>query len=104
MSTKHTMKLTIENIDYHRNGVSGEGFFAVTFLNEEDGETKKMVGTVFDNDGFCAVYDRALLATGDIAFGSNSWRGDRFESQLREAIEQYRVNNYKWPVSPKAGV
>jgi hypothetical protein len=26
------------------------------------------------------------LAAGDIAFGSNSWRGDRYESELRKQI------------------
>ena len=32
------------------------------------------------------VLDVAKLAAGDIAFMSNSWRGDRFEPQLRNAV------------------
>ena len=31
----------------------------------------------------CAVLDVAKLAAGDIAFGSNSWRGDQYEPHLR---------------------
>jgi hypothetical protein len=34
----------------------------------------------------CAVLDVAKLAAGDVAFGSNSWRGDEYESALRNAI------------------
>jgi hypothetical protein len=32
------------------------------------------------------VLDVDKLAQSDIAFGSNSWRGDRFEQSLRKAI------------------
>jgi hypothetical protein len=32
------------------------------------------------------VLDVAKLAQGDIAFGSNSWRGDHYEPHLRKAI------------------
>ena len=32
------------------------------------------------------MLDVAKLAAGDIAFGSNSWRGDQYEPDLRKAI------------------
>jgi 23S rRNA G2445 N2-methylase RlmL len=35
------------------------------------------------------VLDIGLLATGDIAFGSNSWRGDDYEAHLRQAIASH---------------
>ena len=44
------------------------------------------VGIVFDEPAHCAVLDVAKLAAGDIAFGSNSWRGDEYEPELRRAI------------------
>ena len=31
-----------------------------------------------------------MLAAGDIAFGSNSWRGDDFEPHLRRAVDHAR--------------
>src|SRR5438270_340558 len=45
----------------------------------------KAIGKSWDE--FCdIVLDVDKLARGDIAFGSNSWRGDRFEQSLRAAI------------------
>ena len=38
----------------------------------------------------CAVLDVAKLAAGDIAFGSNSWRGDNYEANLRKAIKMHQ--------------
>ena len=35
-----------------------------------------------------AVFDIDKLFLGDIAFGSNSWRGDHYEPLLRRSIEQ----------------
>jgi hypothetical protein len=46
----------------------------------------RKVGIVFDGLHHCAVLDVAKLAGGDIAFGSNSWRGDQYEPDLRHAI------------------
>jgi len=46
---------------------------------------------VFDEPDYCAVLDVKMLAAGDIAFGSNSWRGDEYEPHLRKAIKQYQA-------------
>jgi hypothetical protein len=66
-------------IAYHRNGSSGLGFYVgivkeknrdmlvIRFPKESDKETGNVV---------CAAFDLALLDKRDIAFGSNSWRGD----------------------------
>ena len=87
------MKLTIEKIAYHRNGVAGEPFKAVVF--QYDG--KKMIGIRFedgapDSIGFsnprCAVFDLELLAQGVIEFGENSWRGDQFADELDKLLEE----------------
>jgi hypothetical protein len=86
------MKLTIEKIAYHRNGVCGEPFKAVIF--QDDG--KRMVAVRFEDEpkdgGFsaprCAVFDLDLLAQGVIEFGANSWRGDHYADELDKLLEE----------------
>jgi uncharacterized protein (UPF0261 family) len=80
------MKLKILHAAYHRNGVAGAGFDVALF--KVTGEQGRKVAILFDTPGHCAVLDVTLLATGDIAFGSNSWRGDHFEPHLRTAINE----------------
>jgi hypothetical protein len=80
------MKLKIITIARHRNGVCGEPFDIVLFKDRGTGGSRK-VGIVFDEPHRCAVLDVVKLAAGDIAFGSNSWRGDDYEPHLRKAIE-----------------
>jgi hypothetical protein len=79
------MKLTILNIDYHRNGICGAPFHAIVF-RDTGPEGSAKLGIVFDEPRHCAVLDIAKLADCDIEFGSNSWRGDRYELALRRAI------------------
>lgn len=81
------MKMGLQNIkvDYHRNGIGGEGFYPCTF----EWEDHRMVAIVFDEPTYCAVLDIDMLAMGNITFSSNSWRGDNFEPELRDAIEAW---------------
>lgn len=87
---------------YHRNGVSGEGFWAVIFDAEEhraheDLGSRRFIATVFDDDveawkerrlvnPHCAVFDIGMLAEVGVTFGHNSWRGDHFFAPLCEVI------------------
>jgi hypothetical protein len=72
------------SLDYHRNGVGGAPFHTVIF-DEAKGahpdDQGRKVGIVFEQDGHCAVLD--------VAFGSNSWRGDEYEPHLRDAIKAH---------------
>jgi hypothetical protein len=77
------MKIRIQAIDRHRNGVGGAPFHVVLFYDDNEGP---MLAIVFDEKFHCAVLHRDKLAAGDIAFASNSWRGDRYEPRLRDAI------------------
>ena len=78
------MKITIIDIAHHRNGICGAPFTAVLF--EDTGpEGSRKIGILFDEPYHCAVLDIAKLAAGDIAFASNSWRGDQYEPHLRAA-------------------
>jgi hypothetical protein len=89
------MKISnVSNPAYHRNGVCGEPFQAVTFDMMDDGEDspRKMLAVRFkddkkDSDGFAApriaVFDVALLYEGIIEMTEgNAWRGDRFSDKL----------------------
>ena len=80
------MKLTISAIAHHRNGISGAPFHVIVFTDTGP-EASAKVGIVFDEPHCCAVLDIAKLHARDIAFGSNSWRGDNYEPFLRQAIE-----------------
>jgi hypothetical protein len=80
-------KITIQQIEHHRNGVAGEPFDVVKF---KEGR-RKMLGVVFDDERYVAVFDRDLLAQDVITFGVNSWRGDDYESELRKAIESHWI-------------
>ncbi|HWG42664.1 MAG TPA: hypothetical protein VN688_07750 [Gemmataceae bacterium] len=79
------MKLTIDSIACHRNGICGAPFEVVLF-EDQGPEGSRKIAILFDEPHYCAVLDLAKLASGDIAFGSNSWRGDNYESSLRRAI------------------
>ena len=79
------MKLKIIDTAHHRNGVAGAPFDVVLFKDRGRQGSRK-VAILFDEPHHCAVLDVAKLAAGDIAFGSNSWRGDEYERPLREGI------------------
>jgi len=49
------------------------------------------VAILFEEPHQCAVLDVDKLAAGDIVFGSNSWRGDKYEPHLRQAITNYQT-------------
>jgi len=79
------MNLQIMTFARHRNGIGGAPFSVILF--EDTGpEGGRKVAILFEQEAHCAVLDVSKLAAGDIAFGSNSWRGDRFEEPLRKAI------------------
>jgi hypothetical protein len=87
-------RICIRSIDYHRNGIAGAPFYAVVF-DEAKGahpdDRGRKVAVVFESPWHTAVLDIARLAAGDIAFGSNSWRGDEYEPHLRKAIERHET-------------
>lgn len=89
----------------HRNGVAGARFDVCIFTSTGgDWERGTFIAIAFDEPFHTAVFDLKKLCAGDIAFGSNSWRGDDLDKLLRAAIDketraQYRaekgVNNVK---------
>lgn len=103
---ENEMKLKIIDASWHRNGVGGIGFFAILF---DDAEQGRMIASLFDEDGMCAVYKVDELAKGNIAFAcGNSWRGDRFESALRPLLAEFlkasgtnRLGPFGLPSAPR---
>ena len=81
----YSMTLEVLDISFHRNGIGGAPFHAALF---HDGGSLK-VGVLFSAQAHCAVLDLELLLAKDIAFGTNSWRGDRYEPLLRAAIANH---------------
>jgi hypothetical protein len=80
-------RITVGDIAFHRNGTGGEGFHVIHFTMKDGRFTRNMVATLFDGAGQCAVLDVDDLARGHIGFAwGNTWRGDHFESALREAV------------------
>ena len=85
------IEIEVEAIASHRNGIGGEPFHVVLFHDDK----MPMLGIVFGKEGHVAVLHRGKLAEGDVAFGSNSWRGDEYEAELREAIAVFEEEQRK---------
>ncbi len=81
------MKIKIIDIAHHRNGICGAEFEAIVFHDAAEG---RMLGIVFKEPFHVAVFNIDKLTTGNIKFGDNSWRGDRYEPFLRRAIARHK--------------
>ncbi len=92
-------KSEIEILEYshHRNGVGGEGFWAILFnYHDPDDGKMLMIASLFEKSGYCAVYNVGELQNQNIKMaGGNSWRGDDFESILRPAIKKLEKQKLK---------
>lgn len=91
---------TVQEIAYHRNGVSGKGFYAIRFTADMEGNDNPIWGAITpsrpnlnwfaaltDDPGECYVICLDLIPEVGVKFaGGNSWRGDRFEPELRAAV------------------
>jgi len=89
----------IVDASFHRNGICGEGFWAILF---EDDEGHMKFAAMFDEPMYCAVVQVDKLAAGDIAFGSNSYRGDNFDVELRPLLETWLEKNQSNRLGPFA--
>lgn len=84
--TKHRIPqlgvLFVSRVRYHRNGVAGNGFYAVDCRLAK----RRFVAAVFPTRGHVAV-----LTPGDV---TARWRGDDFEDALRQAIDARDAEAY----------
>lgn len=91
---------TVQDVAYHRNGISGEPFYACSLTDPDAGQ---LVATVFlpegahDAGGYMLPPSEwplhaprvAVLGVAElpnVAFGVNSYRGDNYAPRLYEEI------------------
>jgi hypothetical protein len=90
----------VKDLHYHRNGVSGLGFY-VGIVEEEDREMlvirfPKEADTVTGNI-VCAAFDLAQLDKREIRFFYNSWRGDHYSDTMDTAIAvKQQADDLRW--------
>lgn len=85
--------IEVLQVEYHRNGVGGEPFYAVRFRDVD--QRGEFLASVFEDLGYVAVINLTLVGEHGVAFGLNSWRGDRYEPMLRLAIKDYEIKRDK---------
>lgn len=94
------VSIKIVDVSFHRNGVCGAPFYVILFDDKDNG---RMVASLFDEPGYCAVYNVAELGKNNIAFANgNSWRGDVYESALRPALKSWLKKNGTNRIGPFA--
>lgn len=76
------MRIKVEKVAFHRNGVSGEPFHAVTFQHDREA----YVAVVFAEPKHVAVLNRLAVGDGEVG---DQFRGDYFEALLRREIERW---------------
>ena len=87
--------LKVIKSDYHRNGISGEGFNVIIFdwLDPKETQTN-MCAFVFKDKGRIAVTNINELGHHNIEFAmGNSWSGEHFETTLRDYIRQETITD-----------
>lgn len=93
------MSMTLKTLSYHRNGISGAGFYVCLFTSRDGKDINEMVATVFaeeDSNGVISIPDCRVAvldvnepAKGNVAFGEgNSWRGDHYADQMLAWIKE----------------
>lgn len=87
------MSQTVRLLDYHRNGVSGLGFYVAIVEETEDKERREMLVIRFPKESdkatggvVCAAFDLAKLDQREVRFCYNSWRGDYYHAIVDKAI------------------
>lgn len=82
----------ITEIAHHRNGVDGAPFYVLRFKCNKDETTEHgndFLGIVFEKSHHVAVISLAEISHVGVVFGLNSFRGDNFEPELRQAIKDF---------------
>lgn len=88
------MEYTVKQVEYHRNGISGVGFYVGLLDDPENGE---MVVIRFPgSECRTAVLNIERLAQTEdesirIGFGCNSWRGDYYDEAMLAAIRHNTI-------------
>lgn len=84
------LNLNIKTIKSHRNGVSGNSFYSIFFSFVEDGKYHDLIAVITQGSGNCFVVSKDDP--------EECWRGDHFESELKESISQWVSKRWKVPI------
>lgn len=90
----------VKHVDWHRNGVGGEGFY-VAIVRDPKQDGREMLIIDFEEGGYCATLALDALLTGNVYMqlmlgpdltpvpgtGGNAWRGDNFQSGWHDTIK-----------------
>ena len=89
------MAIEIRDVAYHRNGIAGLPFYVVLF-NDTDKGMFNQVATIDEDGKDCRVINAGMVVTaGEIGTRHmNKWRGDRYLHKIKEAMREYRHNEY----------
>lgn len=98
------MKVEIREIDYQRNGISGEGFFQIIFdwndLDENGSESGTGFIATFKSKE-CRALDHVDIPSTRVISPMdfhNAWRGDNFgygiEKELSKMMRKYKVKRF----------
>ena len=84
----------VHQVDYHRNGISGHGFYSVRYdWADYDGIERRMLATIEAPPEHLS-WDHSSMRAIDIAEPEPSWRGDRLAPKVINMI--VRHNNKKF--------
>jgi hypothetical protein len=84
------LDLNITAIQSHRNGISGNHFYSVFFSFTEDGKSHDLIAVITSGYGNCFVVSKEDPEM--------CWRGDHFESELKEGVSQWVSKKWDTPV------
>jgi hypothetical protein len=90
----------IENVRYHRNGISGAGFFLVQFRYKDGRKLRNMAAVCMTDPGSdtgeapakLGPYGAVACAVIDRDNPNMTWRGDHFAPELYAAIQKWDEN------------
>lgn len=98
--TQGPRKLKINAVRYHRNGISGIGFFAIDFIFEK----RRLLATIWTNDEHTDTEYYAVVSADNVI---DRWRGDNFTDDLlaaiRTAVESGSAFNHQSIADAAAG-
>jgi len=92
------MAVRVTSVAHQRNGVAGDPFYVALIDDPEEGQLVAIIpcsATEDDaeQDGFpCYVLGVDKLREGDVAFASNSYRGDHYYELVRAAALAYEAS------------
>ena len=97
-------RIRVDEVAFHRNGISGEGFHAVLFREREGRHWRKFLATVFKEPGAVSVICVDLLPEHGVSSANNAWCGDHYEPHLRRAVADYtRAQEERYQRSRRGG-